>query len=198
MLVLRRQVFKSGLPHRASPVMLPSYRGFLVRFADSGELEYGAEIAPVSCRCAGDRGFGLLDPFVFLRVLDLVRGWIARVLSLPRSWIVFGFCPTACAVGCVLSPLRGWVCRCASLPGALLCGSWLGLGFSLDGSCRGLAGGGPALHRVQLGGRIRGVRSGIGGRSLGLRAPSVARWPGNGRRRSGRFLRSSRRSAGLE
>src|ERR1700723_549735 len=58
MLVLRRQVFKSA----ASPVMLPSYRGFLVRFADSGELEDGVEIAPVSCHCAGDRGFGWLDP----------------------------------------------------------------------------------------------------------------------------------------
>src|SRR5580704_3651251 len=73
--------------------MLPSYRGFLVRFADSGELEYGAEIAPGSCHCAGDRGFGWLDPFVFFRVLDLVRGWIARVLSLLWSWIVFGFFP---------------------------------------------------------------------------------------------------------
>jgi hypothetical protein len=53
-----------------------------------------------------------------------------------------GSCPKLCAVGCVLSPLRGWVCRCAFLRGVLLCGSWLGLGFSLDGCCRSLAGGG--------------------------------------------------------
>jgi hypothetical protein len=173
--------------------MLPSYRGFLVRFADSGELEDGAEIVPVSCHCAGDRGFGWLDPFVFFRVLDLVRGWIARVLSLLRRWIVFGFCLTACAVGCVLSPLRGWVCRCAFLRGVLLCGSWLGLGFSLDG-CRGLAGGGARAPGFDWGPNS-GCSIRYCGRSRGLRAPSVARWPGNGRRRSGRFLRSSRRSA---
>ncbi|MGC1687524.1 MAG: hypothetical protein WA734_18000, partial [Candidatus Acidiferrales bacterium] len=98
-----------------------------VRLADAGEFEDGAEIAPVSCQGTRDCGLRLLDSLVFFRVA-VIRGFAARVLSLLRSWGVFGFCPTACAVGCGLSPLRSWFCRGALLPGVLLSGLRIGLG----------------------------------------------------------------------
>src|SRR5579863_3349858 len=122
-------------------------RGFFVLLGDSGEFEDGAEVAPVSLEGACDCGFGLLDSFVFLRVL---AGCAAGFLSLLRCWIVLRFCPTACAVGCILAPLRGWfygsLCSFVFLGCVFLCGLWRGfcsgLCFDLDYRiCRGLAGG---------------------------------------------------------
>ena len=102
MLVLRRQVFKSGLPERlCSRVTGASLFGSLIP-ANSKTAWRSRQFPAIAPGIAASAGW--IRRF---RVLDLVRGWIASVLSLLRSWIVFGFCPTACAVGCVLSPLRG-------------------------------------------------------------------------------------------
>ena len=64
-------------------------------------------------------------------------------------------------------------------------------------------GSGPGVGLIcsffdSMGGRIRGVRSGIGGRSRGLRGRSVVPLLRGRGRRSGHFLRSWRRCAGLE
>ena len=123
-----------------------------VLLADAGEFEDGAEIAPVSCQCAGDRGLRLHDPLVFFRVVVIHR-FVAEFLSLLRSWIVLGFRPTACAVGCGLSPLCGWFCRCAFLGRILLSGLRIGLGlldsfvFSLVVVIRGFVAGFLSLLR---------------------------------------------------
>src|SRR5271156_5058887 len=142
---------------------------------DSGEYEDGFQVAPVACQGYGDYGLRLFYSFVFLRGLGFGGGF----LSLLRSWIFFGFCPTACAVGCTLSPLCGWGSRCVcgfaffGLP-PLWLGAWLGLlvGARILLWPRGR--GRPrhtCLLRLRLRhgrsalGRIRGVRSDIGGRS---------------------------------
>ena len=172
MLVGCRQVFKSGPPHdmlyvlRSLDISLRSAPGLgwgiFVLCADSGELEDGAEVAPVAALGACDRGLDSLD-LVFLWVMP-------GFLSLLRSWIVFYSWPTACAVGCILSPLRGWFCGWVCRGCILLqydwrirrfaLGDWRGLGFVLDGGrCLGLAdrnvratqafvfaGGAPAPH----------------------------------------------------
>jgi hypothetical protein len=93
-----------------------------VRLADAGELEDGAEVAPVAALGACDRGLHSLQFF------QITLGF----LSLLRSWVAFCFCPTAYAVGCVLSPLCGWFCGGAFLRCASLCGLRIGLGFDLD------------------------------------------------------------------
>ena len=103
--------------------------------------------------------------------------------------------------GPTLTPLRGWIesrhhPRLAPWA-AFFRRSAAGSVVTLFCEAFCCAGCGYGFCGARLG-RIRGVRSGIGGHSRGLRAPSVARWPGNGRRRSGRFLRSSRQSVGLE
>jgi hypothetical protein len=77
--------------------------GILVLLVDSGELEDGAQVAPVAAFGACDCGLDSLE-FVFFLALTLGS------LSLLRSWGGFYRCPTAGAVGCILSPLRGWGC----------------------------------------------------------------------------------------
>jgi len=63
-------------------------------------------------------------------------------LSLLWNWIVCGICPTAYAVGCILSPLRGWFCLYTFLGCIYLRGLWLGFCFWLGYGFCGLAGGG--------------------------------------------------------
>src|ERR1700676_4062101 len=125
-------------------------RGLLARFGDAGELEDGAEIAPVSTLSAFDRGFCPLDQFAFFAVLHWISGRsVAMVLSLLRSWIIFWFRPTAFPVGCILLPLRGWfyvcACRCA-------CGRCIRLRYDGGGWRFALGGGrcfGPADRSVR-------------------------------------------------
>jgi hypothetical protein len=119
-------------------VRLAKVRLAKVRLADAGEFEDGAQVAPAARQGTGDCGLRLLDSFVFFRVVGIHR-FAAGFLSPLRSWIVFCFCPTACDVGCVLSPLCGWFCDATFLR----CVLWFGLGFELNyGIRRGFAGGG--------------------------------------------------------
>jgi hypothetical protein len=120
--------------------MLPSYQGFLVRFADSGELEDGVEIAPVSCHCAGDRGFGWLDPSFSFEFSTLSEDGPRAFFRSFGAGLFSGSVARLAPWAAFFRRSAAWVCRCAFLRGVLLCGSWLGLGFSLG--CRGLAGGG--------------------------------------------------------
>jgi hypothetical protein len=62
--------------------------GILVLLVDSGELEDGAQVAPVAAFGACDRGLDSLE-FVFFLALTLGS------LSLLRSWGGFYRCPTA-------------------------------------------------------------------------------------------------------
>jgi hypothetical protein len=71
-------------------------------WADPGELEDGSQVAPVAALGACDGGLYPIE-FVFLR-------FALGFLSLLRSWVVFFRGPTACAAGCILSPLCGWFC----------------------------------------------------------------------------------------
>jgi hypothetical protein len=103
-------------------------------------VEDGAQVAPVAVHRALDGGFQFFDFVPALRLASREWGdvfapgrgvgifpggvggvrWkrnglgIGRVrcsLSLLRSLMILYFVPTACAVGCILTPLRGWLCR---------------------------------------------------------------------------------------
>ena len=93
--------------------------GFLALWTNAGELKHGAQIAPVSALGTLNRGFYSLELVLLHLVLGVWQsllaggGCVATVLSLLRNWIIFRFRPTACAVGCILSPLRGWFRGCA-------------------------------------------------------------------------------------
>ena len=80
-------------------------------------VEYRAEVAPVAAHGAFDGGFQFFD---FFPAFGLASGqgwsgvdveWIATCLSLLRSFVIFCFVPTACAIGCILAPLRGCFSR---------------------------------------------------------------------------------------
>jgi hypothetical protein len=81
-----------------------SPRSIFILSADTGELEDGAEVAPVAAPGACDRGLHSLE---FVLVL-LLRRRALGLLSLLRSHGVFWSCRATCAVGCGLSPLCGW------------------------------------------------------------------------------------------
>jgi len=138
MLVLRRQVFKSGLPHRScSRVTGASLFGSLIP-ANSKTARRSRQFPAIALGIAASAGWIRSYSFEFPTLSeDGSRGFFRSFGAGLFSGSVPRLAPWA-----AFSPLRGWVCRCASLRGVLLCGSWLGLGFSLDGCCRGLAGGG--------------------------------------------------------
>jgi hypothetical protein len=131
-----------------------------------------------SCRsrsCKSRSGFfrsfgaGLFAGFV-----PRLAPWAAFFCRSAAGSVAAVFCDASCCAGC----------------GSAFASRWA-TGFAVSRT-------GVSAPHGPKGGRIRGVRSGIGGRSRGLRAPWVVRWPGNERRRSERFLHSLRRCAGLE